>query len=336
MRSLLRAVVVTLVCVLTVAGGTLAAQACIRGLAARDGTGVRSTTSTTGPATMPSGTLGWQAPGTDGERVASYWTRDRMRAARPLDVLSLPGRPVQQATPQDDAAQGAVAPTTGAEVEGDGGVVRTTGKVLFTLGGQDLQCSGSAVTSRNRDLVLTAGHCITDGAGAVATNWAFVPGFRDGRAPFGVFPAREITTTQEWGQRGDIAFDVGFAVLDTVGGRHLTDVVGAQGIVFDEPDGRDVVAFGYPAEEPFDGGRLVACAGTAVPDTVAGTTDAGIPCDMNGGSSGGPWFVDLDRVTGTGLVGSLNSFTFTGLPGVMFGPDFGERVQQLHAAAEVR
>jgi V8-like Glu-specific endopeptidase len=49
--------------------------------------------------------------------------------------------------------------------------------------------------------VATAGHCVTDGEGAWADNWIFVPGYDAGRAPYGQFPARERRTVGKHGER---------------------------------------------------------------------------------------------------------------------------------------
>ncbi len=56
------------------------------------------------------------------------------------------------------------------------------GKVFFTIPSGpeagDYVCSRTALNSRNRSVVWTAGHCVFDTDGRVfATNWVFVPGF---------------------------------------------------------------------------------------------------------------------------------------------------------------
>ncbi len=60
-------------------------------------------------------------------------------------------------------------------------IIKSTGKVFFTLGGVNYVCSGSATSSGNKDVVSTAGHCVNEGPGAFATNWAFVPGVQQQR-----------------------------------------------------------------------------------------------------------------------------------------------------------
>jgi hypothetical protein len=254
-------------------------------------------------------------------RVEDHWTAARMRNATPA-VEHSAGEPatVVRGTP----ARVADAPATNAAAAT---ITTTTGKVFFTLGGTDFVCSGSATSSTNRDVVSTAGHCVNEGPGAFATNWAFVPAYSNGSAPFGVWTARTLVTTSQWANGGDINYDTGFAVMNILGGAHLTDVVGGQGVAFNLARGLSYTAFGYPAAPPFDGETLKSCAGTASDDTFGGTQSQGIPCNMTGGSSGGPWF------TG-GLQNSINSFGYNGVPDTMFGPYWGTVIQGAYNTAQ--
>jgi hypothetical protein len=208
-------------------------------------------------------------------------------------------------------------------------ITKTTGKVFFTLGGTNYVCSGSATSSSNRDVVSTAGHCVNEGPGAFATNWAFVPAYNNNVRPYGTWTARSLVTTSAWANQGDINYDGGFAVMNTLNGAHLTDVVGGQGIAFNLARGLSYTSYGYPAAQPFDGQTLKSCAGTAQSDIYGGTQSQRIPCNMTGGSSGGPWF------TG-GLQNSLNSFGYNGVKNQMFGPYFGSAIQTAYNSAATR
>jgi hypothetical protein len=256
-------------------------------------------------------------------RVDNYWTVSRMRhaAEAPSPAAKTPAAPVARGTKvtvQDTPAADTQAATAT--------VSSTTGKVFFTLGGVDYVCSGSATSSSNADVVSTAGHCVNEGPGAFATNWAFVPAYNNGSAPFGTWTARNLVTTGEWANSGDINYDTGFAVMNTNGGSHLTSVVGGQGVAFNLARGLSYTAYGYPAAPPFDGETLKSCAGTAFDDTFGGTQSQGIPCNMTGGSSGGPWF------TG-GVQNSINSFGYDGVSNTMFGPYWGSVIQGAYNAA---
>jgi V8-like Glu-specific endopeptidase len=226
--------------------------------------------------------------------------------------------------------------TGGSTYTKGGAVVATSGKVFFTLDGTDYVCSGSSTAAANRSLVQTAGHCVNEGPGAFATNFVFVPAYRDGQAPYGVFPAKALHTTSQWGGSGDLSYDVGYAVVSPVNGRSLTDTVGAQGVGFNLARGARMAAFGYPARSPYDGSKLAWCSGNVSSD-AQGTSDQGMRCNMTGGSSGGPWFINFDEGSGIGTLNSLNSFRYTTLGlfdnGSMYGPYFGSVIQSLYESA---
>lgn len=276
------------------------------------------------------------------DKVVEYWTPERMRAAVPADVLvagkdkSSAGDKVATGKPTivPQAKPGGGSGFVGDYYTGGGAVVRTTGKVFFTLAGVNYVCSGSAVTSGNRDVVLTAGHCLNEGPGAYATNFAFVPAYDDGARPYGTFTARQLVTTTQWAGSGDFDYDIGFAVMNTLNGQHLTDVVGSQGIGFNLARGQYMYSFGYPQANPYDGSDIAWCHGTPIQDPY-GSQDQGLDCNLTGGSSGGPWFVSYSTTTGVGTLNSVNSFKYSGgqLRNYMFGPYLGSVAQTLYGTA---
>lgn len=201
------------------------------------------------------------------------------------------------------------------------------GKVFFTLGGQNYVCSGNSVASDNESTVSTAGHCLHEGPGAFATNFVFVPAYHNGAAPYGKWAARSLHTTTAWSANGDIQYDTGFAVVAALNGQTLADTVGASGVQFNAARGLTYKAYGYPAASPFDGQSLKSCAGTAGNDTVnPGGTTQGIPCDMTGGSSGGPWVIGTNSA---GYQNSVNSYGYGSTSTTMYGPYWGTAIQQV-------
>ncbi|MEU9835343.1 hypothetical protein AB0D67_27745 [Streptosporangium sp. NPDC048047] len=301
-------------------------------------------------------------------RVLGYWTPRRMAAAVPIGmpgevtglldgrraaagggrtgafgVKDLPGpasagndRPAVSGERLAAPAAGTrrAAPVTGARWVTGGSVAQTTGRVFLTIGGVDYVCSASSVRSANRDLVVTAGHCVKDGTGAWADNWVFVPGYDRGRQPYGQFTARRMFVAGPWARGADDSYDVGMVALNTRDGRHLGDVAGAQEIAFGAPRGRPAHGFGFPADAPYDGEHLVYCAGPVRDDPHEQTTDQGMRCDMTAGSSGGPWLTGFDAATGRGTITSVSSFKYSDDRGTMYGPYFGSTVRDLHTVAE--
>lgn len=282
---------------------------------------------------------------TAAERAAirDFWTAERMAKALPAD-LHLDARrggrtpePVPQAKPSKPSNGTAVA---GSTWTGQGLVARTTGKVFFTKGGTNYVCSGSVVDAANDSTVLTAGHCVhdgaTDGTGQYASNFTFVPAY-DGKAtnvaPYGRWPFVRLQTTAGWAEGGDFDFDVAFATVDDTDPTtpSLEAVLGgAQQIKFGQAPKLAVHAFGYPAATPYDGTTLTYCAGDTAPDPYGRTTQ-GLVCNMTGGSSGGPWYSSFNPTTGVGIAYSLNSYRYTSgtYSNRMFGPRFGTEVQAL-------
>jgi V8-like Glu-specific endopeptidase len=275
-------------------------------------------------------------------RIVDYWTPERVRNAVPADVvLDERGRRVEASKPGGGGTTGST--VTGASWTGGGAVLKTTGKVLFTMGTANYVCSGSLVQDgvADRALVLTAGHCVYDDRGdAFATNWMFVPEFDSAptftcaNTAWGCWTATRLVTTSAWAN-SEFNHDYAFAVLGAGGktNAQADDVIGAQPIAFGTVHPTVVHAFGYPAAQPYTGNDLVYCAGTDVKDTVSGSTAYSVGCSMNGGSSGGPWFRSFATSTGTGTLTSLNSFTYRGVKNRMYGPYLGTRAQSAFTAA---
>src|SRR4029079_12857300 len=174
---------------------------------------------------------------------ASYGTRARMRAAKPADKVLAPSGKLKAAKPKAPKAWSSFEVTT----PYTDFPTSTHGKVFFTLGGVDYVCSGTALLSGNKSVVWTAGHCVNEGPGAFATSWAFVPAYKDGSAPFGVFSATNLFTTSAWGNSGDFSYDEGAAVVGPASGVALTDAVGGRGISFSYNRSQHYQSHGYPA-----------------------------------------------------------------------------------------
>ncbi|WP_432096500.1 trypsin-like serine peptidase [Streptomyces sp. bgisy100] len=301
-------------------------------------TGLQSATATTA---VGSTARTAAASATAQEKVRAFWTPERMRNARPLDLLSV--RPGDVKAPGSHGRTTTVAPTlrthgtqafpqAGGSWTGSGAVVKTSGRVFFTFQGRTASCSGNAVTSKNAGTIITAGHCVKY-QGSWHTNWVFVPGYHDGQTPHGTWTATKIMSTPQWVASEDINYDVGAAVVGPLDGKKLTDVVGAQGLQFNGGYNKAMYSFGFPAAAPYDGSKLTYCAGNTSKDFLF-SKDHGMGCNMTGGSSGGPWFTSFNESAGTGLQASVNSFGYTFLPNRMFGPYFGDEAKTLYEQAQ--
>jgi hypothetical protein len=217
-----------------------------------------------------------------------------------------------------------------------GAVARTTGRVFFRLDGVDYACSGSVVGGPAPDVVVTAAHCVSDGAGGWAYDWTFVPGYSDGRAPYGRYLARAFYVAGPWANGADEADDVAFVTVwpARVGGamRSVASEVGSQPIQFGHR-GSPAAVFGYPAEGDYNGASLDYCQGPVRPDPY-GAADSGIRCSMTEGDSGGPWLSDFRPAAGRGVITGVTSFKYAGANRELYSANLGREAQALYDGAE--
>ncbi|GAO11871.1 trypsin-like serine peptidase [Streptomyces lydicamycinicus] len=213
-----------------------------------------------------------------------------------------------------------------------GTALKTVGRLFFVnANGADTWCTATAVKSANRSAVMTAAHCVRRGSSPVNTNIAmvFVPAYGKGKTPYGTFAVRTAVTPRNW--ENDSTDDLSTLVVDAdKSGRKLTDVVGGQDIAFNRPVGGTISAFGYSATRPQLGEELLHCVGTAKKkDGVQA-----IPCDMSGGSSGGPWLADFNATTGKGTLVSVNSSLDSLTPTEMQGEVLGATARKVYDRAQ--
>jgi V8-like Glu-specific endopeptidase len=278
-------------------------------------------------------------------QVSRYWTPKRMENAKPVPPLRV-GAPTPEAAEEGSEGPapraGSIAYTSGELTDTTSFPYRVHGKVFFTdpaiNGSNNFVCSGTGVVSVNESVVITAGHCVNH-SGEFSTNFAFVPGYRNGNRPYGTWAATEEAAPSQWVTSRNFKFDVGAAVVAHNGsGQSLEDVVGSRGILFDQPVSGAVRSHGYPAQSPFDGSKLRYCDSTLgfldpqpAGGDGSGPQTMGIGCDMTPGSSGGGWVVDDG---GKGSVISLNSYSRSSTPEVMYGPYFGSTIEALYDSVE--
>lgn len=277
----------------------------------------------------------------------SFWSPQRMREAKPLEAEpgSAPGhgtasesrRPTTQAPPA-----GTFGSNFEAVTDPTAPAYRVNGAIFVSLGIFGYaRCSGTAITSPNESVVVTAGHCVNSGGHGglwFKDQWAFVPAYRFGQRPFGVFPARWLDTTRQWRRSGSENFDVGAAVVGrNQRGETLNEAVGGVGIAWNLKPRQNFEVHGYPAEEPFDGETQRVCPAARFlghdPDSFLfpGPLNLAVNCDVTGGASGGGWTINGKTLNGVTDYG----YSDEGSPD--FGAYFGKEVARLYGrAAKVR
>lgn len=253
-----------------------------------------------GPArTAPGMSSGGRAEG------IAYWTRDRFLGATPLGQH------------QPKQARTAIsAPRVGA---------------LFY---HDLQgghfCTASVVDSPHHNLLVTAAHCVHGGKDAgYRQDIVFVPGYRQGQAPYGVWQPGAITVDDRWTRSSDPDLDVAFVALQPNDNKEVGEVLGANLLDTGQGTHLRVRVTGYPD----DGSDPITCSNWT---TAQSPTQLRFACGgYASGTSGSPWLTAFDPTTRTGqIVGVIGGYQEGGdTPQVSYSPYFGADVHNLHQQA---
>lgn len=265
--------------------------------------------------------------------IGGFWTPARVRAAEPLELRTDQAGASAAASGEFGSNFEQVADPATPEFRIHGVILLSLG--IFGYG----RCSGTAVRSPNKSVVITAAHCLNNGRSWFRGDAAFIPAYRYGQRPFGIFPVRWIDVTKQWrAQGGDFNYDVGAMVVGrNQAGRLLNDAVGGAKIAWGLKPKQDFSVHGYPAEEPFDGETQRVC---GVADYLghdphslaeAGPLNLAVSCDVTGGASGGGWLIHGDTLNGVTSYGYFEHATPD------YGPYFGKEVARLYGrAARVR
>ncbi|MFD8817523.1 trypsin-like serine peptidase, partial [Streptomyces sp. NPDC059627] len=229
------------------------------------------------------------------------------------------------------APRGAPPPAAGARGGAPGGVGprphRARVGALFgadkagSLSGNHF-CTASVVHSPQRDLIVTAAHCI-DGDGD-ATGLVFVPGYRDGQAPYGVWKIGKRYLPDGWAHGQSEDSDVAFAAVEERDGKRVEDVTGSNRFAAGVATGATAVTVtGYPDSREVP----VSCTNKPVPHSA---TQQRIDCpEFTGGTSGSPW-VNGDHE----VVGVLGGHEQGGLtPDVSYSVVLGREAAELYKDA---
>ncbi|MFE7278202.1 trypsin-like peptidase domain-containing protein [Streptomyces sp. NPDC057623] len=201
-----------------------------------------------------------------------------------------------------------------------------TARVGALFAGGRRFCTASVVHSPRHDLVVTAAHCLDGGARDVM----FVPGYRDGEAPYGAWRLGRRFLPQGWVKGRGEDSDVAFAVVADRGGEGgagegVEDVVGGNRFVTGMATGATAVTVtGYPNARR-------APVGCTDKPTSHSRRQQRIACPgFSGGTSGSPW------VNGDGeVVGVLGGHDGGGATAdVSFSVVFGAEAAALYQEAE--
>jgi V8-like Glu-specific endopeptidase len=211
---------------------------------------------------------------------------------------------------------------------------RTIGKLYFQVPGSSSWYSCTASVAYNRAL-WTAGHCVYTPGSGWHRNLTFAPAYKNGNAPYGWWDIRNanIASLQGWTVNGNQAYDIGMAVTQPRSGTRIAQVTGWLGFKYGKSTQQFWHANGYPGGIG-NGNLLIVCEGSLSSRWVlAGPDPLGMGCDMQWGSSGGPWLQRFQPYK-AGRYNYVNSVV-SGSPDPnfskeFFGPYFGSGALNLY------
>jgi len=160
----------------------------------------------------------------------------------------------------------------------------TVGKLFFSTGGGQASCTASSVGG---DIVLTAGHCVSNARGGFYSNIQFCPQFRDGQCPRGRFTGSRVVVHARYHNGGAFERDVAFVKMSA----GLHSAVGSIGLLTGVGRDQQCEAMGYPGNVG-GGNRMIQSSGRqSMGHTNRNPPTVKFPSRMTYGSSGGPWIV---------------------------------------------
>lgn len=191
-------------------------------------------------------------------------------------------------------------------------------------------CTASVVDSPGRDLLITAAHCISGGKnGGYQKNIVFIPGYRDGTTPFGIWTTRRLLVAPQWQKSSDPDYDVGFVTLNSNNGKNIEDILGANKLGFN-PRYRNLVRVtGYPDSED----APVACRNWT---SKQSPTQLRFNCaGFYDGTSGSPFVTHFDPRNRSGtIIGVIGGYQQGGdTPSVSYSSYFGPGIESLYKQA---
>jgi hypothetical protein len=240
----------------------------------------------------------------------------------PANVGAAPVTPAGRPTPSQS-------PTISDTGQAFGGVPDVG--ALFTANAGKLGthfCTASVVHSAGGDLAVTAAHCMS---GVQGQQVVFVPGYANGKEPYGVWPVAAVYTDQDWQSAQDPDDDVAFLRLsDTKGGVPVENVTGAERLGTGWPTPALVRVIGYPG----DADQPISCVNWAKSFSA---TQLEFDCDgYTDGTSGGPFLAAASGASGQGtVIGVIGGYEQGGdTSEVSYAAAFGAAVKALYQRAE--
>jgi V8-like Glu-specific endopeptidase len=239
-----------------------------------------------------------------------YWTKARMDSATALGGTAKSGLKPAVTIPNPVYFNG----------------VPTVGALFFTTGKKAHFCTASVVDSRVGDIVLTAAHCVY--SGSYVTHVVYVPEWHKGVSPYGAWPVKSITVAAGWIKSRNIDLDFAFLAVAPPSGKSRTiqSVTGGLTLGVDRPYSEQIHVIGYNDTDS----QPILCDTTS---SKFDSTQIEFYCNKYwDGTSGGPWIVNYNSKTGTGLViGDIGGYEQGGdHPYLSYSDYYGSAIRSLY------
>jgi V8-like Glu-specific endopeptidase len=250
------------------------------------------------------------------QNAATYWDRSRLMGAAPFvhgpHVLA-PGQ------------------LGNSHIAGLGAGLRVGALFVRAAGGNHF-CTASVVDSPGKNLLITAAHCIHGGKGGTGyrTDIVFIPDYRDGVEPFGIWTPAKLLVAPQWADSSDPDYDVGFVVLKPHDHENIQEILGANRLAADQDSRQLVHVTGYPASSD----APITCVNWA---SRVSTTQLQFACPgYSGGTSGSPWVIRFSSESHTGtIIGVIGGYKEGGeTPYVSYSDRLGPAIQRLYRQAK--
>ena len=231
------------------------------------------------------------------DATRAFWTASRMEQATAAKDTATPAAALQGRTQRPARRPARLRPRAF-------GGVPTIGALFYTTGSGAHFCTASVVDSKRENLIMTAAHCVYSSGYSV--NIEFVPGYHDGRRPYGTWLIQAVVVAKGWRQRHDPDLDFAFLTVAPPGGsgRPIQRVTGGLRLGIDRGYAHWIRLIGYndAAADP------VRCANHSFEFRA---DQMEFYCyGYRDGTSGGPWVIGFtSRGTGTvfGVIGGYEA-----------------------------
>jgi V8-like Glu-specific endopeptidase len=205
--------------------------------------------------------------------------------------------------------------------------------VIFIGTGRNMRhiCTAAVVHSPQRDLVMTAAHCMEKLHVGLTGDVSFAPGYHDGKFPYGRWVVRSVFVDSNWQKDQDPNDDVAFLIVGKVG-QEIEKKTGGETLKTNFKLPQNVEVIGHPdgKSEP------IRCDGPVSALHKAGYRQLVFDCGgYTDGTSGGPFLTHISARTGLGeLIGVIGGYQGGGdSPSVSYSARFLTNVANLYKQA---